>query len=393
MRIQIITGMFPPIQTGTSFYSRNLAEAFSRKGHKVQVVATKNKLDDVQDYSFALKRIPAIYFPIRNYFKHLRFCSIYPWNYVKVNSITKEFSPDVILLINHYLDIAFPAIFSSLRNRIPLVVSVGTQMQSANKIKNKILNILERLVVGYLIFPFAKKIVSWDKEIQRYITEIHTKKNANKSYIIPYGVNGDISVYKKHIHDYNKIDQIIGIGSIIKQRNYLFPIRVFKELLKYYPNLIYKIVGHVYIDDPKKMVHELGISKNVIFTGEIPHKEVIDEISNSVIGFTITSGLYSGLGTSTIESMLMGVPTFSKSPQDLFGSNAILKDMSNYIFTDGISVQTTTSKIVQLIKDKDLRKEIGTRGRIFVENFMNWDFVAEKYIDLFKSILNEKEQD
>lgn len=377
--------MFPPIQTGTSFYSKNLADSLNKTGHNVKVITVKNNLAENSENSFSLQRIPALYIPLKNYFKHLRFCSLLPKNYGLINKIIKDFSPDCILLVNHYLDIAFPAIYAARKNKTPLYISVGTQLQSLNKIKNKILKLLDRLIVGNLIFPNAKKIICWDKEIKRYIEEVHSKKSYNKSIIVPYGVNGDISFYNKHSHDYNTTKQIIGIGAIIEQRNYLFQLRVFKELLKEFPHLKYKIIGHEYINKARKLVNELGIASNVIITGELPHEKVLEEIRKSVMGFTITSGYYTGLGTSTIETMLMGVPTVSKSPEDLFGSNAKLQDMHNYIYTDGESINGIYLKIKDILLNEELRINIGKRGKLFVEQYMNWEFVAGQLTSQLKN--------
>jgi len=390
MNIVIVTGMFPPIRTGTSFFSKNLAETFVRQGHKVSVVTVKNDLVVMDDYPFEVKRIPAVFVPLKNFFKHLRFCSFSLNNYIKINNIVKKFKPDIILLINHYLDIAFPAIYAARKNSLPLVVSVGTQLQSNRKIRNKLLRILDRTIVGNLIFPFAKKIISWDKEIERYINETHTVRNSRKSYIIPYGVNGEPGIYERHIHDYDKIDQIVGIGAVIDQRNYLHAVKVFSEVLKYYPNMVFKIIGHEYIDKPRLLAKNLGIENNVVFMGEISNNEIIDEIGKSFFGINIATGYYAGLGTASIEIMLMGVPLVAKVPEDLFGSDARLKDMENIIYTNGVDVQDTVSKIVKVIDNKPLRMKIGQMGKQFVQEFMNWDFVSQKYIELFNNVINEK---
>lgn len=389
MNILIISAMFPPIQTGTAFYTLNVSETLRKNGHNVTVITTKNsaaKIDN--DYKFELIRIPALHIPSKNYFKHLRFCSLFPSNYFLISRIIKERKPDAILLVNHYLDIAFPAVTGSRWNSIPLYVSVGTQMQSNSRFKNGVLGLLDRMIVGGIIFPNSAKIICWDKEIARYIKTVHNQENACKSIIIPYGVNGDLSFYSGYKHDYSLNNQIIGVGSIIDQRNFIFQIKVFRELLKTYPDLIFKIIGHEYIDKPRSLVNQLGIADKVIFTGELPHSEVLKEISRSMLSFTVTSGLYTGLGTATIEAMLMGVPVISLSPEDLFGNEAKLTDMVNYVFTDGVSTEQTLFKIRELIENQFLRMAIGTSGRQFVNEFMNWDYVISKMTDLFKTKFN-----
>jgi glycosyltransferase involved in cell wall biosynthesis len=392
MNITIITSMFAPIQTGTSFYSKNLATALVNAGCTVNLITVQNSSTFDNNYGFTIDRIPCFHFSVKNYFKHLRFTSFFPSNYRFINRRIKEIQPDVIILINHYLDIAFPAVYASQKNKTPLFVSVGTQMQSNNKIRNKILNIIDRAIVGNLIFPYASKIISWDKEIERYIKTVHNKKNAAKSHIIPYGVNGDTSIYKNYNHNYEQVNQIVGIGAIIEQRNYIFAINVFKELLAYYPRLVFKIIGHEYYKETRKFVEKIGLSGKVIFTGELQHNQVLEEIKKSTFGFTITTGRYTGLGTSTIETMLLGVPVISKSPEDLFGSVAKLEDFKNYIFLDGQNIKDAVDKLLIVLENEKIRRNIGISGRNFVNTNLNWENVAAQMIALFKNQNNSVEK-
>jgi len=382
MKILIVTAMFPPNRTGTSFYSRNLANALSDLGHEISIITTRNSQEnDDSLLKYEVSRIPALHFPIKNYFKHLRFCSLIPSNFLTISKKVTEFRPTAIILINHYLDIAFPAIYAAKKSKIPLYISVGTQLQSLNPLRNKILSFFDRLIVGNLVFPFAKRIISWDREIERYISETHSKKNTLKSVIIPFGVNGDIKHFNKFNNEYKSNNQILGVGAIIDHRDYVYQIRVFKVLLNKYPDLKLKIIGNKYIDKPIKVANELGISDKVIFTGELSHDDVLDEYKKSMIHWMMLVGRYVGLGTSTLEAMLMGIPSVSNAPENLFGFDA-LKDMENYIYTDANSIEKDAEKLSKLIEDDKLRKKIGQNGKEFIQRNMSWENVAKQYIKL-----------
>lgn len=371
--------MFPPNQTGTSFYSKNLAEALVRKGLVVELVTTSNKIVNADEkYIFKVTRIPSFHFPLKNYFKHLRFCSFIPGNYKRIKNIVKRFNPDSVLLINHYLDIALLAVFASKAGRIPLNVSIGTQLQSLNPFRNKLLNILDRIIVGNLIFPSAEKIISWDKEIEKYIKDVHTESNAAKSIIIPFGVNGDILHYDNYKNNYGESRQILGVGAVIGHRDYIIQIQVFNELLRFFPDLTLKIIGNRYIDKPEQLANKLGISDKVIFTGEIPHEEVLKEYQKSVLHWMMLCGDYVGLGTSTIEAMLMGVPVVSNVPENLFGDKRLC-DMENYVFCDGKNITGDAAKISRIITDNSLRIKIGQNGKDFVRLNLNWDSIATRF--------------
>lgn len=385
MNILIVTAMYPPIRTGTSFYSKNLAASFHNAGHNIEVVTVKNSDIDLEGELYPVLRLKAFYVNLKNYFKHLRFVSFFPNNYYQILKLIRKQKPDVILLVNHYLDIAFPAIFASIFFKIPLVISVGTQLQSLNPFRNKILNILDYLICGYMVFPFADKIVSWDREIERYLNETHNNRFANKSVIIPFGVNGDPEIFSKYKHSYQLHNQILGVGALIGHRNYVFQVEVFKELLNKFPELHLRIIGHIYNDEAVKLVEKYGIQNRVLFMGEQPHEVVLSEMKKSDIHWMMLDGDYKGLGTSNLEAMLLGVPIVSNIPDKLFGEGSLV-DMESFIHTDGESKEIIINKLSRVLKSKKERSEIGNRGKKFVKEKMNWDFVSEEMENLFLSV-------
>lgn len=371
--------MFPPNRTGSSFYSRNLASALADRGNEIKVITTVNsEKNNDSVLKYPVIRIAAWHIPIKNFFKHLRFCSLIPRNYRFIRKTAAEFKPDAIIVVNHYLDIVFPAIYAGRKERIPLYISVGTQLQSLNKFRNRVLKFLDRLIVGRLIFPHARKIISWDKEIERYITETHRDKIARNSTIIPFGVNGDMETFNAYANSYQNTEQLLGVGAIIGHRDYIYQLRVFSQLLKRYPSLTFKIIGNQYIDKPIRYAKELGISDRVIFTGELPHDKVLEEYQNSLCHWMMLVGEYVGLGTSTLEAMLMGVPIISNVPENLFGFGE-LRDMENYIRTDGKNVTRDVGRIGRLIENPEERKRIGTNEKRFVSQYLNWDNVAKEF--------------
>lgn len=386
MNILIVTAMFPPIRTGTSYYSSNLATALGSRGHSVTVVTLRN--EDAQDegLSFDVIRLPALHMPLRNYFKHFRISSCFPGNYATLDRIARERKADAILLVNHYLDIAFPAIYAARRNRIPLICSVGTQLQSPNPGRHRILNFLDRLVCGAMIFPFCDRIVSWDNEILRYLRDVHGEKITKKSVTINYGVNGSPDVFLRHQHDYAPHQQILGVGAVIEQRDFLSLVKAFHTLAPVFPELKLKIIGHVYHEASRRYVAANGLGERVLFLGEQPHEVVLDALKASDLFFASLTGRYIGLGTATIESMFMGVPTVVNAYADLLGT-ARLRSGEDVVLVDGASPDHIADSMRALLTDAGLRRRVGQGGRAFVTRHLNWEKVSADYECLLLSLV------
>lgn len=385
LKILIASSVFPPIATGSSFYSRNLAEAFFMAGHEVSLVTLNKKGCEVTTEKFDVHVLNSISLNLKKYFKHFGICSFFPENYSKISEIISLGQKEIVLLINHYSDIAFPVIYAAKRHRVPLVLSIGTQIQSTDPLRNKALSFLDKLICGRLIIPECDCIISWDKEIDRYVRNSY-KSEAHRSIIVPFGVSDEKDCFLDYQHPYDSLTQITGVGAVIDQRNYIFQIRVFKELLKTFPSMKMKIIGHIYRDDAVKEVKAMNLDGKVIFTGELKHEEAINEIKKSALHWMMLSGEYRGLGTSNAEAMLLGVPVVSNIPEDLFGKDR-LEDMKHFIYTDGISIKPAADKIINVLQDEELRRQIGTSGKRYIKSHLNWRVILDKMTLLFDNVI------
>lgn len=379
--------MFPPIRTGTSFYSLNLASALRARGHEVAVVTLRNREAGQEDLPYRVHRLPGLHLPVKNYFKHFRVCSLHPVNYLRMSGVLREFGAQAVLLVNHYLDIAYPALFAAWRNRVPVVCSVGTQLQSPDPLRHRILNVLDRLICGGTIFPFCERIVAWDDQIVTYLRDVQGEALMPKVRVVNYGVNGDPALFTAHSHDYRMHNQLLGVGAVIEQRDFTALVRVFRLVCDEFPELRLKIIGHVYKDQAVKLAAELGISERVTFTGERPHPEVLKELKKSDAYFASLTGRYIGLGTATLEAMLTGVPTIVNAYPSILGC-APLEDMKHLVLSNGLSVEAVAERLRLLLADEALRRSIGQSGRRFVLEHMNWEKVAADMEALLEEVVS-----
>jgi glycosyltransferase involved in cell wall biosynthesis len=382
VKILVVGGMFPPMRTGTAFYTWNLALALQSHGHQVEVV-TLGEAGTVIEEGLSVHRLAAISLPLAGFFKHFRLCAWNPANWWRLYRIARRSEAEAILLVNHYLDIAFPARFAAWLNRIPLVCSVGTQLQSLNPRRNRILNFLDRLVCGLLVFPGCTRIVAWDTQIRQYLQDVQGKGILRKVVIVNYGVNGDPDRLLSRQHDYEVDDVILGVGAVSEQRSFLPLVQAFAQLAPKYPRLRLRIVGHIYYDAALRLAAELGLADRVEFMGEMPHEQVIDQMHRATLFYSSLTGKYVGLGTATIESMLLGLPTVVNSPLDLLGAE-LLVDRQHLVQCTSGDPAEIASRLELLLADAELRRRVGEGGRMFVKQHLNWDVVAQQMADVLQ---------
>ncbi len=375
------------MRTGTAFYTRNLAMALQGHGHQIEVV-TLGEVDTGSEDGLTVHRLPAISLPLAGFFKHFRLCAWKPANWWRLNRIARLSGAEAILLVNHYLDIAFPARFAAWLNRIPLVCSVGTQLQSLNPRRNRILNVLDRLVCGLLVFPGCDRIIAWDNQIRQYLLDVQGKEILRKVVIVNYGVNGDPARLLSRQHDYQKDDEILGVGAVSEQRSFVPLVRAFAQLAPEYPRLRLRIVGHVYYDAAPRLAAELGLSDRIAFVGEMSHEQVIAQMHRATVFYSSLTGQYVGLGTATIEAMLLGVPTVVNTPLDLLGTG-VLVDQQHLIQCTSGDPAEISARLKLLLEDGELRCRVGEGGRTFVNQYLNWDVVARQMADVLGQAADE----
>ncbi|WP_300063225.1 glycosyltransferase family 4 protein [uncultured Roseobacter sp.] len=394
MKILVVSGMFPPIQTGTAFYARNLAQVFQKQGHEVTVVGLRTA-DPVADKAVAdaaglkVHRLPAWTLPLAGFFKYFQLSSWNPRNWLRLRRIARESDAHVVLLVNHYLDIAFPAIFAARSIKVPLVCSVGTQLQSLNPRRNKILNILDWIICGRLIFPFCAKLIAWDSQILAYLEDVQGSRIRRKTVILTYGANGDIDALAKRPHAYDTPKVILGVGAVSEQRSFVPLVAAFSKIADEFPDLTLRIVGHVYYDAARRLAREAGVEDRVIFLGERPHATVLQEMEQADLFYSSLTGKYVGLGTATIEAMLLGLPTMANVPLDLLGQHKLV-DKEHLFQLTTTDPERIASRLRAVLPNVVLRERVGHGGRAFVATHMDWDAVARDMVIEFKDIIEAR---
>ena len=120
-----------------------------------------------------------------------------------------------------------------------------------------------------------------------------------------YRYNSDVRMrYRKKIDAKNKL--VIGhVGNFVEQKNHVFLIECFSELLKYNRNCLLLLIGDgILIESIKNKVNDLGIGKSVIFVG----KTVEVESYLQAMDIFVLPSLHEGLPIVVIEAQANGLP-------------------------------------------------------------------------------------
>ncbi len=209
------------------------------------------------------------------------------------------------------------------------------------------------------IRPKSRELIA----ISHFLQEEFYKNHGQKPFLI--AENG---VNKTIFHPLNTGERsidVLGVGSLIKLKNYEFFIEIILEVKKKLPAIKTVIVGsgenESYLKD---LVQKLNLQNQITFAGHLNHSEALGLMNNAKL-FLHTSN-YEGNSTVLIEALYNGCLALSTQP------------LSN-IQVKNLHVLKRKEEFVELILEKLQSKKHQTERVIF--NTM--DNTANKIMDLF----------
>ena len=175
--------------------------------------------------------------------------------------------------------------------------------------------------------------------------------------------------------------RVLMVGRLIKTKHQDLLIKMFARVCP--PEWSLMIVGYDHLKQQhmerlKKLAGDLGVEKQVIFTGKSDHIEEL-YLTSSIFAFTSSS---EGFPNVIGEAMSAGLPVLAfdciAGPSALIGNGvtgfrAPLFDESEF-----------EAKLERLIHDEDLRKEMGARGRERIKDFSK-DKIADEFFEFIST--------
>ena len=146
------------------------------------------------------------------------------------------------------------------------------------------------------------------------------------------------------------------------------------EIVKRVPNVRFFLIGDgMLLEHLEKRAREYGILENFVFAGLIERTRIPEMIS--AMDVVVHTSLREGLARVLPQSLAMGKPCVSF---DIDGApEVVIDDYTGYL-VKAFDSEGLADRIAQLLKDDDLRKEMGENGRRHVDpNFRTEKMVAD----------------
>ncbi|MFC2084426.1 glycosyltransferase [Bacteroidota bacterium] len=298
-----------------------------------------------------------------------------------INSIYNKFKFDLIHAHTAYPD-GYAAIRLKLKYNIPLIVTVhGLDVCSCAPYKPLIerSQILCKKIIE--VFSTADKIVGVSSLVRNSIIRYY--HDSQKVIYINNGIPID-KVKLKSTWNRGQRIKIISVGYLDKRKGHEFVIRSLTDLIKDGFKLEYTIVGD---GENRKfletLVEEFGLKNIVSILGMKSQDEVFRSLSEADI-FCLPSW-DEALGVVYLEAMATGLPVIACKGQGIID---VIEDKYNGLLVEPKNLESVQSALRILITNTDLCRKIGQKARQRVLDNFTWQRNANKYIELYKEILD-----
>ena len=384
MRIDVIVYEDLSMYNGAIVQLMELCENLHKLGNKI-VLYTPGHGIYPEKTPFAIKYIPVINLPVlRNISYSVMAFFLIVWRFLRIK-------PDCVLFSEYYLDPA-PAFICRIF-RVPMVFFLNG-IVSEDLILPRVLRPLMRLINLFQKFncKSASKILAITDEVKE---DVCVRHNVSASFVEvihdgvdiekfkPIAVVGDVRS-KFGIKD---DEPIIGfVGGLFKWHGLDYLIKAAPLILKEIPEVKFLIVGDGGLR--KSLIafaSEIGVSKSFVFTGHIPYKNIPIFINLFDICVTFFKGPRKNPGdpVKTYEYLACGKPVMASNVK---GYGDFVIKMGAGISVNAFQSAEVAKEVAKLLKNKDLRKEMGNRGLAEVRKNHTWLSRAKQVETVMKSI-------
>lgn len=131
------------------------------------------------------------------------------------------------------------------------------------------------------------------------------------------------------------------------------------------------------------MVEDLGIENFVIFLGKQDQQMLPYYYSASEI--VVMPSHYESFGMVALEAMACGTPVVASQ---VGGLAFLVRDGETGFVVPGNDVHLLAKRLVELIKDKELRNKLGNKSAEYAQLYA-WENISEKMIEVYNQVLEK----
>jgi glycosyltransferase involved in cell wall biosynthesis len=374
MKILYITQWFSPVGGGGEVVFRDIAYGMSKNGQSVHVLCHKlSHFDGSHDLPFEndnlhVNRInPTVMGFPPSMKQNISFIAN---AILKGSQIIRKYKVELIH-VNNFAPVIAGSVLSRLFD-IPIVSTIHVVFGAASQDFWKGWSSQKNISpMSSVIGPIFEKLT-----IRIPVNAIHAVSNATRKDILNVNSNSkvaviyngvDLSPYDRYESSLDYQNYVVFIGRLVFNKNLNVVISCFSDVKKTIPEARLIVVGFgPMLEEWKKLVLQLGLDKNVIFTEYVSQKRKIEILSKS--SALLLPSLAEGMPIVVLEAFALHKPVLLS---DIEPHRDIVCDGVDGFLIPPNDINKWTEKIVFILSNQRAREDMGRRARTKVESRFN----------------------
>lgn len=223
--------------------------------------------------------------------------------------------------------------------------------------------------------------------------------NPAKIFVVPNGV--DVERFVPGPPDQDLLARlgltdrtVMGyIGTFFHYEGLDLLVRAMARLAPEFPKLSLLLVGHgELMPSLEKISREAGIADRVIFTGRVPHQEITQYyrlFDFMVLPRRETRETRLVTPLKPMEIMAMAKPVIAS---DIGGHRENIEESLNGMLFRSEDLADLSEKCAALIRQPELREELGQSARAWVTANRDWNVLVNRYIDAYARLVGARKK-
>jgi glycosyltransferase involved in cell wall biosynthesis len=374
MRILYITQWLSSVGGGGEVVFRDIAYGMSQNGHSVHVLCHKlshfkeNRDPPFENDNLHVNRInPTVMGFPPSMKQNISFIIN---AILKGSQIIRKYKIELIH-VNNFAPVIAGSVLSRLFS-IPIISTIHVVFGAASKDFWKGWSSQKNISpMSSVIGPIFEKLT-----IRIPVNAIHAVSNSTRRDILNVNSNSEVAViyngvdlspYDGYESSLDYQNYVVFIGRLVFNKNLNIVISSFADVKKTIPDAKLVVVGFgPMLEEWKKLVLQLGLDKNVIFTGYVSQKRKIEILSRSAA--LLLPSLAEGMPIVALEAFALYKPALLS---DIEPHHDIVCDGIDGFLIPPYDMDKWTEKIIFILLNKQTREDMGRRARFKVENQFN----------------------
>jgi glycosyltransferase involved in cell wall biosynthesis len=180
---------------------------------------------------------------------------------------------------------------------------------------------------------------------------------------------------------------VLFVGRLYHRKGLEPLLRSIPPVLEQFSNVTFAISGTGFKEKEeslKKLATELNIENDVKFLGYIADEKLPELYSASDI--FVLPAIYENFPFAILEAQSTALPVISTK---VGGIPEFLEDGKNGFVIEPGDEDMLTQKLLALLQNPDLTKNMGDLGRKMIEKQLSWDIITNQVIDLYNKMLGK----